>query len=892
MLILLPGQPGLPAASAAATGIRAPLLEALSFRVSIETEHVDVARFASPDEQTRRLRTMYRAKYRDQRFDLIVAASNEPLEFILDARDDLWPHTPVIVCGVDERSVKSLAPPPGVTLLTMRYDMEGTLRAALALLPNTRRVALVGGAGRHEQRFHDWAREAVRAAPERLDLIDLTQLPIADTLARAASLPEDTVILISSYQVDGTGRRFYGVDILGPLVATANRPVFSPFASGIGRGVVGGVVTDAERVGRDAGTLAVRMLRGEGLPASPLSGRAPAVPRFDERQLVRWTLDARRLPASSEVVHRQPTLWAQYRWHIVASLGLIVLQAGLILGLLVQHRRRREAQAGLTERLRFEALVSEVGAVLTSLPIGRTGTQISECLRRIGEFLGVDRASLWQPSENEPTLLVSHGWSAVDVAPSPMAINLGQFPYFRRCIDAADVFHFERLDQLPADAEAERTAFAAGGVRSFLAIPLPAGERSPGFLAFVTLRAERAWPDGVVQQLRVLGEHFASALLRLQSAAAIESSDSMIEGVLAALPGETAIIDASGAIVRVNEAWAAARSEETKGRALTVGANYLDVCRDGVEMPVDVGRQAHAAIEAILRGARNEVALEYRWSRQGQDRWFEMHVQRLTHLGGGAAVMHFDVTARRQAEVAAQRHVSHLAHLDRVASMGQLAAAIAHELNQPLTAVRSNAEAAVRLLNREQPDVDEVRACLGDIIQDDDRAAEVIRRLRRLLKKSEFTRMPLALNGLVTATIGLVSNDALLHEVSLAFEPAPVLPVVYGDLVQIQQVILNLLSNAIAAAAGSTERKVTLSTRIAGGHVELAVHDSGKGIAEGDLERLFDPFFTTKPDGLGMGLAISRAIVDAHGGNLLAENDPAGGAIFQLRLRTESPKEA
>jgi signal transduction histidine kinase len=308
-------------------------------------------------------------------------------------------------------------------------------------------------------------------------------------------------------------------------------------------------------------------------------------------------------------------------------------------------------------------------------------------------------------------------------------------------------------------------------------------------------------------------------------------------------------------------------------------------------MPADVARKALAAVNAILRGERKEFAVEHPSSRRGEDRWVELRVRRLAQLGGGAAVMYLDVTPRRQAEAAAQRHLGQIAHLDRVAGMGHLASSLAHELNQPLAAILSNAQTAQRLLRAPAADLDEVRACLVDIISDDQRAAEVIRRMRRLLKKTDFRTLPLAVNDLAANTIGLVANDALLHGVSIDFRPAPVLPVAYGDLVQIQQVILNLLGNAITAAAEGPFRKIRVWTVVTDPHhVELAVNDSGPGIADEHLERLFEPFFTTKSDGLGMGLAISRTIVEAHGGRLLGANDPAGGATFRVHLRTDRPE--
>jgi signal transduction histidine kinase len=250
-------------------------------------------------------------------------------------------------------------------------------------------------------------------------------------------------------------------------------------------------------------------------------------------------------------------------------------------------------------------------------------------------------------------------------------------------------------------------------------------------------------------------------------------------------------------------------------------------------------------------------------------------------------------TALRQAETAAQRHLSQIVHLDRLAAMGQLVASLAHELRQPLTGILTNAQAAKRLLAGAGPTDDEVRSCLDDIVSDDRRADAVIQRVGQLLRKTDLVRTPFALNDLAADTIRLVANDALLHAVNIEFFPAAALSAAYGDTVQIQQVILNLLTNAITAAAngGSPTGKVTVWTSDATApYVELGVRDSGKGIAEADLDRIFEPFFTTKPDGLGMGLAISRTIVEGHGGRLLVENDPAGGAIFRLRLCTDQPE--
>jgi C4-dicarboxylate-specific signal transduction histidine kinase len=245
--------------------------------------------------------------------------------------------------------------------------------------------------------------------------------------------------------------------------------------------------------------------------------------------------------------------------------------------------------------------------------------------------------------------------------------------------------------------------------------------------------------------------------------------------------------------------------------------------------------------------------------------------------------------ARRRAEADAEQRRAELAHMSRVATLGELTATLAHEVSQPLTAIRSNAAAGQRFLESPDLDRDEMRETLADISADTQRAGEVIHRLRSMLQRrrpAEFA--PVDLNDVIRSVERLVRHDGVRHRVTVELQLAPDCPPAFGDRVPLEQVVMNLMLNAFAAMDHpqcQTRRLLVRTARAADGrHVEAEFHDTGVGIAANVIDRLFEPFVTTKPDGLGMGLSICRSIVDQHGGNLRAANHPAGGATFSLTL--------
>jgi PAS domain S-box-containing protein len=246
-----------------------------------------------------------------------------------------------------------------------------------------------------------------------------------------------------------------------------------------------------------------------------------------------------------------------------------------------------------------------------------------------------------------------------------------------------------------------------------------------------------------------------------------------------------------------------------------------------------------------------------------------------------------DITERRRAEEALQKTQAELAHVTRVTTMGELASSIAHEVNQPLTAVVTNANACLRWLAGEPPNLDEARETVKRIVRDGHRASEVIGRVRALFKKNATDKARLNVNELIQDSVALVHGETRRNRSVLRTELGSDLPHVLGDRVQLQQVLLNLIINGIEAMSAVTGRPrelVIKTRRDEAGGVDVSVRDSGAGINPEDADRLFDAFYTTKAEGMGMGLSVSRSIIEAHGGRLRAESNDGRGATFRFTL--------
>jgi PAS domain S-box-containing protein len=366
--------------------------------------------------------------------------------------------------------------------------------------------------------------------------------------------------------------------------------------------------------------------------------------------------------------------------------------------------------------------------------------------------------------------------------------------------------------------------------------------------------------------------------------------ESLHAAVLTSLHDQVAVVDSRGAVIEINDSWRHAVDCAPPSRfdRVLAGENYLQCCARAADQGDRTAIDHLAALRAVLNGSADRRLLECREASAGDPGWFEVCFERLRRAEGGAVITRTDVSARKRAEADARNQRQQLTHLSRAAVLGQLSGAFAHELKQPLTSILGNAEAALSMLQKGGANQAELSEILQDIVQDDERAAQVIQRLRALLGKGDAQYAPVELNDVVRESLELTHSEFVTRNVVATLHLDAMLPTVLADRVQMQQVVLNLLMNACEAMVATplARRQAVLSTRFlpASEAVEITVQDNGSGIAPGDTERIFQPFVTTKSHGLGLGLAICRSVAEAHHGVLWAENAPEGGAIFHIKV--------
>jgi signal transduction histidine kinase len=580
VLILFETESNLPVAIIIGTVLREVLRTDLASGPVDYEEFLDLDRFPGP-EHKKRMAAFLREKYAGTPIDVVIAGGNRALDFMLENRADLFKGASLTFVAVGAGFAAQRHLPSDVVGITMRTYLAPTIELALRLQPNAHQLVVVTGASDFDRDWEATARQQLSPYENRLNPAYLSGLPLEELLHRLSQLPRDAIVLYLTILKDGAGRQFHPRDVAKLISEASSAPVYGVYDSYLENGILGGHIDAYEAMGRAAGRLALRMLAGEHPTTADLGAADTSADYVNWRQLQRWGIDESRLPPDAIVRFKEPSLWATYRWQIIAVFGLIVILFSLVVALLIQARRRQRAEGELA-----------------------------------------------------------------------------------------------------------------------------------------TQRAE-------------------------------------------------------------------------------------------------------------------------------------------------------------------------LAHLSRVATLGELSGALAHELSQPLTSILSNAQAAQQLLREERADLPEIRSIMADIVAEDLRAGEVIRNLRSLFKNGEPRRETLDLSAEIAEVQKMLHSEVITRNVKVVTELSSGLARVKGDRVQLQQVFLNLFLNACDAVKHNKpgDRLLRISARAnENGAVQVCYADNGVGIDSEMMDKIFQPFVTSKREGLGLGLAVCRTIIQAHGGRLWATNNARRGASFWIAL--------
>jgi PAS domain S-box-containing protein len=530
----------------------------------------------------------------------------------------------------------------------------------------------------------------------------------------------------------------------------------------------------------------------------------------------------------------------------------------------------------ITERRREEALRAAQHQVLEMIATGRSLPDVLESVVRLAEnhcegmlctVLLLDEDGISIRHGTAPSLPAEYieGLNGLTIGPSTG--SCGTAMYLARRVIVTDILS----DPL---WENHRHVAERFGLRACWSTPIFSPQRKVLGSFAVYYREPRTPRDEELWLIDAAADIARVAIEQQRAYDALRHSEARVQAILRAIPDWMFLTTADGVILDYH-------AKDASKLHVPPSAFLTRNVKEVLPPPV-----ADLLVGAFGRASASDEPekIEYALGSEDAERFFEACVVRCD--GDKILSIVKDITDRRRAELEASAQRRELAHLSRVAMLGELSGAVAHELSQPLTAILSNAQAARHLLDRVPLDVEQLRAALDDIIRNDKRAGTVIDRLRALLRKDDIARQPVDVNEVAREVIDLTYGELVSRRVTVKSAFAPAIPPVLGDRVQLQQVVLNLVLNACDAmnSAHATDRNLALSTAAGDGFVELVVSDHGPGIPDGQLDRVFEPFVTFREHGLGLGLAISRSIVTAHGGSIRAENNAGGGATFRCLL--------
>ena len=725
-----------------------------------------------------------------------------------------------VVAASDRASVESARAGLPLTGIGWKLDMKGTVDLARALQPDLTSLFVIAG-GSSVRSLETVARRQLASLEPGITVTYLVDRPMEEWLARVAALPPRSAILHLAIHEDGSKKRFVPAEALTRLSKASTAPVYSVIANHLDHGIVGGRVHDTDMLAREIAGVTLRLLRGERAQDIPVTESRALSVKVNWPEMQRRGLSEDRLPPGAIVLQRESSVLHRYRWPIAGAFALVVIQALTIAGLAIQRARRRESEERTLAILRA---VPDAMFLQT-----RDGLYL--------DYHAYDHQGLAIPPEK---FLGKH---MRDVLPARLV------PLLEQALE-------EALHRAPEPVTVEYWLESSGGGLRHLEkrIVRCSGNR---LLSVVRDTTERKRAEHALQESQ---ERYAIATTA-GSVGVWEwnpaTGEFFVDASLMALGFGT-----PGEITRIEDWFARVHADD----------------RDRVIARL----RGHVANDSVPYEDEHRVL-----GRDGRARWCLTRGSINRRTDGLATRMTgtcTDITARKQAEEALHRAHADLARLHRITTLSEVTAALSHEINQPLTAILSNATTCLRWLAKPSPDLAEMREALQDVARDARRANEVIVHTRRLFARQDVEKAPLDVNSLVREACVLAHERLQTARVRIRTSLARDLPVVQGNRIELQQAIWNLIINAIDAMRETTFRRVTIESSLDGEAVQIKIHDTGSGISEDYWERVFEPFYTTKSSGMGMGLSITRSIVEAHRGRLWIEQNGTPGATFCFTL--------
>ena len=841
-----------------------------------------------PDPAYRREFVEYlRRKLEKLPIDLIIAGHSTALSFLVEEGKDLFPGVPVInvIATSDflsnedfrtayERRMRSLKRP--FVILPFTFGADLTVKSILSLRPDTRFLVVISGRDRLDKVLEQSVRRSLGAWEGRLQIEYFSGLALEDVLERVASLAPKTAILHTIFSADAQ-RTYRNPDVAQRISKAANAPVFGLYDTLLGKGIVGGLMTHHGNEAERTVQLGLEILRGR-LPIEPvIINPAPLIPIFDWEQLNRWGMDENSLPPGSTVLNRPKTLWSEYKGFIIGGIAVFLAQTLLAIGLLVQRNLRNKAQFSLHQKT--EELDQFFNVNMDLFCIANTGGYFEHLNPAWEKVFGYTRDELLakrflefvHPDDVEQTKEALSSLAGQERLPN--------FVNRYRCRDgtyrwlewtsapvgnlvyaaARDITERKRMEQELEERRRFETLLADIS-RQLVLLPSDRVETEienaqRRICELLDLDRSTLWQADEGKPRTMLLTHFHQIPGSRPPAERMDAMDLSPWTTQKVLDGETVTISTMTDLPP--------EADRDRENFRTYGT------KSTVLVPLSVGGGPVFGLLAfaVIRAERS---------------WPETTVQGFKLI----AQVFANAIARKRTEAEVALTRSELLHIERSMRLNELTASLAHELNQPLTAILSNAQAALRFLKADKPDLNEFQEILRDIISDDQRAGNVIRSLRSMMKREVGEKKPILLNNIVNDVFEIFRSEAVFRNVRMETELEGSSPLVFGDKTQLQQVILNIVMNAVEAMSQNQpeRRKLILRTQRKGQSIWMTARDFGPGIDQENLERVFQPFYTTKGTGLGMGLAVCSSIIKDHRGRIWAQNNPDGGATFFIEL--------